>query len=402
MLKIGQLRIPKIELETFPFVHDYQTKLFIQFSKLIDETDVGKKIVQILLKDPRVKYLSGKMIACGSGAERFEIKKLAMWFLWYANKVGVKEAEKSLNVFLDNDKIHVLNCMWVLGIKVDQEIEIFDDVRLCPIDKMVDSSDKERFIQYRFGHFHNVGPLPEVALLCPCYVQKVWTENQQKQDYGKSDFFDISKKLHEIALLLNLMPGIACWPYYSTSYVYDSTPLGQFSGSGGGMGVYDVMGIGSNILQKNIIVDFETIYASYDKLPTKEKNRWNRIISRFSQSKRRIQIEDKILDLGIALEMMLLDDNVSNEQLSLSFRLRGSWLISKNSSERLQNYKILRDIYKYRSQVAHAGILKKGYPEQIKRVRDNFDKYQTITENISKHLLINGKPDWNNIVLNVI
>lgn len=402
MLKLGEIRIPQIELEKFLFIHDYQTKLFVQFSELIDKTDTGGKILQILSNDPRVKSLSGKMIANGSGAGRFEIKTLAMWFLWYANKVGIEKAEKSLNAFLDNDKVLALNCLWVLGINVGQEIEICDDIRLCPADKMVNSRDKEKFLQHRLGDFHNRGPVPEVALVCPCYVQKVWTENPQKQLDRNKDFFDVGKKLHEIALLLNLMPGIACWPYYSTSYVYDSTPLGPFSGSGGGMGIYDVMGIGSNTLRKDIAMDIKTIYSSYNKLPAKEKDRWNRILSRLSQSKRRIQIEDKILDLGIALEMMLLEDNKSNDQLSLSFRLRGGWLISKDSDERLENYKILREIYNYRSQVAHAGVLEKGDPGKIERIRDNFDKYQTIAENVCRHLLINGKPDWNKIVLNII
>lgn len=99
---------------------------------------------------------------------------------------------------------------------------------------------------------------------------------------------------------------------------------------------------------------------------------------------------------------MLLEDNKNNDQLSLSFRLRGSWLISNNEAERLENYTMLRDIYNYRSQVAHAGLLGKGDFQKIGAVRENFSKYQEVAEKIGMRLLVDGKPDWDKLVLGVV
>jgi hypothetical protein len=398
-MKLGELNLPEIELERFIFIHNYQTKLFVQYAEIIEKTEIGRRIVEILSDDPRVQELPGKLISHGSGAQLFEIKTLGMWFLWFANKFGLGKAEEALNAFLDNQTIQVINCLWVLGLKIDQEVELCDSVKLVPIEQMIDSRDKEKFLQYGV-HIYNHSPSPETALVCSCVVNKVESGNPADFDlHNQEAFFNTSEKLHDIAQLMNLLPGVSCWSFYSTSYPQDSVPFGPFSGSGGGMGVYDVLGFSSTHFPNDCIQKFNNLYKAYTKLPEKERNRWRRILSRLSQSKRRQQIEDKILDLGISLEMMLLEDNKNNDQLSLAFRLRGSWLISSNESERLENYKILRDIYNYRSQVAHAGLLEKGNFEKINIVRESFGKYQEVAEKIGTRLLIHGKPDWNKLVL---
>ncbi|MBD2596858.1 hypothetical protein H6G74_21350 [Nostoc spongiaeforme FACHB-130] len=400
-MRLGELNLPEIELERFVFIHDYQTKLFVQYAEIIENTEIGREIVKILSADPRVEELTGKMISRGSGAQTFEIKTLGMWFIWFANRVGLEKAEEALNNFLNNQIIQVVNCLWVLGVTVDQEVDLCEDVKLCPIERMVDSRDKEKFLQKGFD-MYNHSHLPKSALIYPCNIEKTESSNPEDCNFTKSDFFKTSEKLYDIALLMNLLSGISCLPFYSTSYADDSVPFGPFSCSGGGRGLYDVLGFGSTQFSNDSTQKFKDLYKAFSGLIEKEKNRWRRILSRLSQAKRREQIEDKILDLGISLEMMLLEDNKNNDQLSLSFRLRGSWLISNNEAERLENYEILRDIYNYRSQVAHAGLLEKGDFQKIGAVRENFSKYQEVAEKIGLRLLVDGKPDWNNLVLGVV
>ena len=122
-------------------------------------------------------------------------------------------------------------------------------------------------------------------------------------------------------------------------------------------------------------------------------------MNRLAQAKGRAQIEDKILDLGIALEMLLLDDNRNADQLSLSFRLRGSWLLGSSAEDRLAKYQQFRDIYTYRSQVAHTGILCGGDSQEIKQVQESFLTYQSLAEDICKALILKDKPDWSKLVL---
>jgi hypothetical protein len=137
----------------------------------------------------------------------------------------------------------------------------------------------------------------------------------------------------------------------------------------------------------------------YDKLNHSEKMRIERILNRLSQAKRRTQIEDKILDLGIALEMLLLQDNSNREQLSLSFRLRGSWLMGQSPGDRHEKYRQLRDIYEYRSHVAHGGVLCGGEEAKIESVRRSFPEYQRLAEDICRKIITDGKPDWTRLIL---
>ena len=141
---------------------------------------------------------------------------------------------------------------------------------------------------------------------------------------------------------------------------------------------------------------------SFKTLCDPEKLRIRRICSRLSQAKRRAQIEDKILDLGIAMEMLLLQDNGNNDQLSLSFRLRGSWLLGNSPANRVEIYRQLKDIYDFRSNVAHSGVLCKGDAVKIKTVRDDFPAYQAYAEDICRKIIQDGKPDWGKVVLDAI
>jgi len=117
-------------------------------------------------------------------------------------------------------------------------------------------------------------------------------------------------------------------------------------------------------------------------------------LEHLSQAKRRIQIDDRILDLGIALEMLLLKNSKKDQdQLSSSFRLRGSWLVGIDKTDRVKKYEQLKKIYGYRSDVAHNGILCDGSQEEITQVHKSFYEYLTLAENICQSVIKNGYPN---------
>ena len=69
---------------------------------------------------------------------------------------------------------------------------------------------------------------------------------------------------------------------------------------------------------------YDELFKSFSLLTGKELERWRLIISRLSQAKRRWEMADKVLDLGIAMEMAIISDPSHRDQLSLTFRLRGA------------------------------------------------------------------------------
>lgn len=89
-------------------------------------------------------------------------------------------------------------------------------------------------------------------------------------------------------------------------------------------------------------------------------------------------------------------------QLSLHFRLRGSWLIGNTGDERREIYKVLGKIYTLRSKIAH-----NGYSEELQRMgyRDKQTMllhHFSIAERILQRRILNGTPrDWAALILGV-
>jgi len=140
------------------------------------------------------------------------------------------------------------------------------------------------------------------------------------------------------------------------------------------------------------------LFSHFQSKNQSEKARLQLILGRWSQAKRRLQIEDQMLDVGIALEMLLLDDN-EKDQLSLQFRLRGSWLIGQSSQDRLEKWNLLQEIYEARSSVAHTGTLHKNNQLKIQKIRDALPKYFDLTEAILQKIIVVGTPVWRDLVL---
>ena len=164
------------------------------------------------------------------------------------------------------------------------------------------------------------------------------------------------------------------------------------------MPIYDVATHGVSKISNREKPLLEMLFSCYEKKDELEKTRLQLILSRISQAKRRMQIEDQILDLGIALEMLLLEEN-EKDQLSLQFRIRGSWLLGQSFDDRLDKSKLFNQIYDARSSVAHSGALHRTNPKKLEIVRENLGKYVELAEATIQKIIIEGSPSWDNIML---
>jgi hypothetical protein len=398
-MTLGRLNIERIQIDPSQLIRDFQVRLYLQFADIVENTDCGRSVVEMLSGDSRVAALEGKMVSRGSGADMFAINTLAMWFLWCANEHGLEDARAYMDSWLDSERVWALKSLWVLGVELDEAVVLSNGCTIRPISQMPDSGDKERFLQARLGPGAVEAPAPASAIVKPWRVAKVWAEDPALDSGSEQELQTASQQLFEIALLLNALRGVSCVPYYSADYVDPTTPLGPFGGSGGGVYVHDVTGRGSTRVPSESADTIESLLASYHQRDYGERRRLQRILSRLSQAKRRRQIEDKMLDLGIALEMLLLDNNDYREQLSLTFRLRGGWLLGESARDRVEKYRQFRDIYTYRSQVAHGGVLCGGDVRKIESVHQSFPQYQSLAEDVVQKLMRDGKPDWGELIL---
>lgn len=391
------MQLPKFEIERFSFVPDISTRLYFYFADFVEKHPFGAEVITQLEADDRVASLQGKMISFGNGGIRFDIKRLAMWFLWRVNESGLESAKKSLEVFLAHQNIAVLNTLWVLGVSVEDPIELVEGYRILPIEQMPESQDKEQFLTTKPSRVDLGASRATAAIIKNNSIPKIYSSQLEALD-PNSEFRQCTSRLFDIALLINALPNVSCTPYLSTAYPCDA-PFGPFEGSGGGIYSPDVPPQNHTIFTLELASQLSNLIEAFSQKPLQEQRRLHRILHRIAQAKRRLQIEDKILDLSIALEMLLLSDNRNNDQLSLSFRLRGSWLLGTDSSSRRELYKQFRDLYNFRSQVAHSGTLCGDDFKKIEIVRNSFNDYASLAEQVAQKIIQNGPPDWTAILL---
>lgn len=391
-MNLGQLNIPKLEIDRFPLNHDITTKLFLQYIGFIEKTEAGQEILSLIDADPRVTEIKGAMLSTGNGAQRVDSKSLAMWFAWRANEVGTEEASQRLDSFLDAGTTNVLATQWVLGIRVPERLQLDGGLEIVPIEQMPVSREKDAFLQ--IGHNYVQDPKPQAAITGYCRVPKI---SSGAPDLA-SDYWSLSRKLQSIALLTNCIPGISCTPHLRTSYTPDCPP-GPFGGFGGSIAMSDVSHLQNTDLAAEAVENINELVSAYEGKGEQETERIDLALHRMAQAKRRVQFEDKFLDLSIALEMLLLSDNRKADQLALTFRLRGSWLLGRNPQERKVLHRDLRDLYDCRSQVAHTGSLFQGKPTKRREAINRLDDFIAIAERVVSKVVREGAPDWTDLIL---
>jgi hypothetical protein len=113
---------------------------------------------------------------------------------------------------------------------------------------------------------------------------------------------------------------------------------------------------------------------------------------------------DCAIDVGLALEALLLGDLGPNDQLSLAFRLRGAWLLGANPSERKALWQDFRNIYDCRSSAVHKGKLPSG-EYQVESGKVSADEFirtrgRSVAANAVLKVIEGGaSPDWAALIL---
>lgn len=399
MTDLNRFNFSQIILDKSYDHFDLSTRLSLQYGRALHNTEVGKLVLKKIKGDPRVKKLEGNHLNRGLGSEIFAIENLAKWFLWRAIQVGLEEANKNLDLFLNNENIEVIIANWILGISVENSIRFDNGIEIIPAELMPDSDHKEAFLQHGNHRYPaSVMPMPRSAL-----VQRIKIRRLIKSTPSPGiDTVKVIRKsvveMRDVALLFNLLSGLSCVWFFESSYFPDDTPIGPFGGSGGSGMTDHFASFHQNRYRDNLTSELLVLLEAYTRLTDKKKSPFVIAISRLSMAKRRQKIEEKLLDLCISLEMLLLKDADEKSQISLQFSLRGSWLISTDHSQRRALYSTLKKLYNYRSRIAHSGTLK---PSEQQEATELWPQFECIGEKIIKTLLIRTPPDWNDLILGV-
>ena len=116
--------------------------------------------------------------------------------------------------------------------------------------------------------------------------------------------------------------------------------------------------------------------------------------------------EDKMIDLGIALESLYLSGTESKNEIRFRFSLHAAWHLGKDKEHREGLMKNFKAIYDWRSAVVHTGKFPKKGKGKKKRsytqeeVREFIRSAQDLCRDSIIKILEDGKfPNWNDLIL---
>lgn len=145
-------------------------------------------------------------------------------------------------------------------------------------------------------------------------------------------------------------------------------------------------------------VDIIRMLATVDLLGLMEKPKALELsIDRLMRSRLSRTTEDRIIDLGMAAEIVLMHvasgGGDGKGEITNKMSARAAWLLGKDVDDRIRIADATRDLYSARSKVVHTG---EAEPKHLKRL----DAWDKLVADIAIELLARSRfPDWKRLVL---
>jgi len=142
----------------------------------------------------------------------------------------------------------------------------------------------------------------------------------------------------------------------------------------------------------------EDLATAYFRIGHQSRNKMLRIpLDRLDKAAHGYDFTDRSIDLGIALEALLLHDLDGQDRGELRFRLslRGAWLGAKDEKERAVIQAALKKMYDLRSRAVHSGMVDQSPPN-----RETISQGAALCKQLIRKIIdADCRIDWNALVL---
>lgn len=284
------------------------------------------------------------------------------------------------------------------GITVSEAYELGSGFELVPWADVPDCPQRSRLSgeNHSLENFAGLRPKPNCALRFSLPERRVlFQPNEPELQTAPSDLSDVYPRAQDAlrsmtAVTARAVAILGSWPYATEDALRQLTPT-VFAYE---VALNDVAIFATSLEPATLDVPltakhFNSISTLNDaNAKAAMRIALDRVIFALHQ---RTQV-DKAIDLGIALEVMLLHDFDTNERGELRYRsaVRGAHFLGGSRSERLDNFKRLKDVYDLRSKAVHSGRL----PDKPK-VAETLESSVELCVRIARKILELGRfPRW--------
>ncbi|SDU56874.1 HEPN domain-containing protein [Pseudomonas mandelii] len=320
---------------------------------------------------------NGKVINLGNMRSTLNIYNVGEALVRRALDEGVESSVDALFKFIEQDYNPCIEVVLLRGIKVPRTFKLLDNVFIASPDS-VPSTSLKIFLkensekQETFDFMSPTLPVdytpsagkPDSVLYRLTSVRPKFFDH----DDPACQMFDLDEMnyLKHISELLTIISPSIVINRRSYSELQEGSFLYGVTGRSW-QSKYQEAGIGQvHDVTLDELEEFKKTLALYFALPKAKREKLEVPIHRINEAARHDNLVDRAIDLGVAMESLLLAGLEDTAQLSLTLRLRGAWLLGRDFTERKDIYYLLRDLYDCRSSAAHSGKLSKRTKDEAR------------------------------------
>ena len=361
---------------------------------------------RILREEPSLKCFDGGYSRLGPmNRNRLELRQLARWlFSQSLGPDGPHGAVDRLSEVVSRNEEKAFLIRAINGLQPTEKVELTRDVVLLPFSDLPPSFPKDVFLGIP-GAFSSGYPHARAtaALVVPYTVSPVLVDNESVTwdvDSLREKFRRREETLEDVRRALTLIgPSAPCSMGFWHQYADWRCPIYQGVGMGqDAAGMYHA----AKPLAPFSSEDAKDVVNKYLSLTKSVSDALTVPIDRLNECIRRQNNVDRAIDLGIALEALILSDGDRDQNLHYRLALRGAWFFGKSLEEREEALFELRQIYDLRSIAVHSGHLPSKWPKRSsQRPTDEWlAKGATLCANLIRKIVDSGcLPDWDGLVL---
>lgn len=380
----------------------------------IDLRITGEHLEELILELSKVDAVcdlcDGRILNSGQGGIAIRIEDIARWIVSVSHVLPIDSILQKLESFLCFDYMPVIQTIAISGLSPREEIQITEDITLIPFESLPSSYGKEAlspsYLQPEFllkigltPQHRQIGYRPPKAALVRNL--KLRPKLYSSKDIAKhgADFLPFYELCEFLVLFKEATPlYVAGW--CDTS---DEVPFKSLLGEGYSAPIIDSLSRTEVAITQKDWDELAPLYQKFVQLPQNVRDLLRVPIQRINQSRRRVNLADKAIDLGVACEALMLNDKSHKEQISFTLRLRASLFLASSYEERETLMHFFSAFYSCRSIAAHTGKLdskvKIPFRGKIKpsMILEEGDRY--CVDAIIKIINLGHFPDWNRLLL---
>ncbi len=366
-----------------------------------DRISVPAEIENFLSEVPKLKENVGRLINYGNLVTTFTIRPVSEALISRALDYGQDAAVGFLSNFLSEDFCSCVEVCLLDGVNVRQRYELMEGIYISPLSEV--PSDSLRHLIDTFPRINTASPmsksfsasylkspqLPACAIYrvfkaVPKYFDNLEERKGEKADEGMGI-------LAKIAGLLTILGP--CSPIIRRSYcnLASDSFISGFVGSTWGSPYEETKVRSCYMVSCEELASFKLVLDSYLAMREAERKKLDVPLHRLNEAVRHRTPMDRAIDIGIALESLLVGGK-EIDYINQTIQNRGAWLLGKDPADRKRISGLLKKLYKARSNSVHSGEVN---PEgKLKNVDEILTEGLSLCSGLIRAVINRKGMDW--------